>query len=162
MSMPESAAPSVGADNPPSRDQSELPIEVTTGSGNVFRDLGFADPEAELAKADARIAREDAEAAAAIDDGWEWAVVEIMGHRRHAGRVREEERFGAKLLRIDIPNKGDPDAHGWTTHYYPGSALFSFSPAERDAVLRINRPHAAPARLSFSGPDGAFDDEEVF
>ena len=30
-------------------------------------------------------------------DGWEWAVVEIFGHRRHAGRTREEERFGAKM-----------------------------------------------------------------
>ena len=31
-------------------------------------------------------------------DGFEWAIVEVLGHRKHAGRVREEERFGAKML----------------------------------------------------------------
>lgn len=46
------------------------------------------------------------------EEGWEWAVVEVFGHRRHAGRTREEERFGAKMLRIDVPNKGDPATHG--------------------------------------------------
>ena len=40
--------------------------------------------------------------------GWEWMLVEIMGHRTHWGRSREEERFGAKMLRIDVPVKGDP------------------------------------------------------
>ncbi len=51
------------------------------------------------------------------EDGWEWAIVEIFGHRRHAGRAREEERFGAKMLRIDVPVKGDPATHGWETHW---------------------------------------------
>ena len=42
-------------------------------------------------------------------DGFEWAIVEVLGHRKHAGRVREEERFGAKMLRIDVPVHGDCD-----------------------------------------------------
>ncbi len=33
---------------------------------------------------------------------FEWAIVEIFGHRRHAGRTIEEERFGAKMLRVDV------------------------------------------------------------
>lgn len=33
----------------------------------------------------------------------QWAVVELMGHVRLAGRISEEERFGSKLGRIDIP-----------------------------------------------------------
>lgn len=57
----------------------------------------------------------------AEDDGWQWAIVEIFGHRKHAGRTREEERFGAKMLRIDVPIDGDP-AKGWTTIYYGGSS----------------------------------------
>ena len=65
-----------------------------------------------------------AEATPAEADGWSWAVLEVFGHRRHSGRVREEERFGAKMLRIDVPNQGDPAAHGWTTHLYGGSAIF--------------------------------------
>jgi hypothetical protein len=37
-----------------------------------------------------------------------WAIVELMGHVRIAGRVSEEERFGAKLGRIDIPKSPSP------------------------------------------------------
>lgn len=32
-----------------------------------------------------------------------WAVVELMGHVKLAGRLTEEEKFGAKLGRPDIP-----------------------------------------------------------
>lgn len=117
--------------------------EITTGSGNVFRDLGFADPEAELAAADAKLA-----AQTDVDDGWEWMIVEVMGHRRHAGRVREVERFGAKFMRVDVPNKGDPEAHSWTTRFYPPGSLFGFTPADRDAVMAVNKPYEAPARVA--------------
>lgn len=97
-------------------------------------------------------------------DGWEWAILEIFGHRRHAGRIREEERFGAKLLRIDVPNKGDPAANGWTTHYYGGSSIFSLTPADEAAVMRANKPYDAPARLTYREPDddGGGDDSDEF
>lgn len=96
------------------------------------------------------------------NDGWEWAVVEIFGHRRHAGRTREEERFGAKMLRIDIPVKGDPETHGWQTHYYGGSSIFSFSLATEEAVMRANKPYEPASRLAFRNdePDVDLDDEE--
>lgn len=32
-----------------------------------------------------------------------WAVVELMGHVKLAGRLTEEEKFGAKMGRLDIP-----------------------------------------------------------
>lgn len=35
-----------------------------------------------------------------------WCVLELLGHRRLAGRVTEEERFGVKLGRIDVPIAG--------------------------------------------------------
>jgi hypothetical protein len=38
-----------------------------------------------------------------------WAVVELMGHVKMAGRVSEEERFGAKMGRIEIPQSPDPN-----------------------------------------------------
>lgn len=85
--------------------------------------------------------------------GWEWAIVEIFGHRRHAGRTREEERFGAKMLRIDIPNKGDPAANGWTTHYYGGSSIFSFSLSDEASCLAANRPYEPASRITFRGDD---------
>jgi hypothetical protein len=94
------------------------------------------------------------------DDGFEWAIVEIFGHRRHAGRTREEEKFGAKMLRIDVPNKGDPAAHGWTSHYYGGAAIFSFSPTDEATALHINAPYAPASRLTFQPNDDAEDAEQ--
>lgn len=35
-----------------------------------------------------------------------WAVVELMGHVKLAGKLTEEERFGAKMGRLDIPVHG--------------------------------------------------------
>ena len=99
------------------------------------------------------------DAPAPEDDGWEWAVVEIMGHRRHAGRTREVERFGAKMVRVDVPTKGDPTVHGWTTHFYPGSALFSFTPSDEATCLRMNKPYEAASPYALTHEGDAADDE---
>lgn len=93
-------------------------------------------------------------------DGWEWMLVEIMGHRTHWGRARQEERFGAKMLRIDVPVKGDAVAHGWSTHYYGGASIFSFTLTDEATVMARNKPYEAPARLTFSPSDDDGDDSE--
>lgn len=97
------------------------------------------------------------------DDGWEWAVVEVMGHRRHAGRTREVERYGIKMIRVDVPTKGDPEANGWTTHFYTGTSLFSVTPCTQEAALKANKPYEPPARLALPArsPDEADEDEEM-
>lgn len=83
----------------------------------------------------------------------EYAVVEVFGHRRHYGRVLEVERFGAKLLRVDIPTEGD-FAKGYTSHLYGGAAIFSFTPTDRETVERCNRPyHAARPLLARAEDD---------
>lgn len=83
--------------------------------------------------------------ATVADDPWQWATVEIIGlPQAMAGRIREEERFGAKLLRIDIPLKGDPDKFGWETHYYGGLAISSYTVTDQDTVMRANRPYEPP------------------
>jgi hypothetical protein len=86
-------------------------------------------------------------------DDWDWMQVEIMGHREHWGRAREEERFGAKMLRIDIPVKGDPSVHGWATRYYSGPAIFSVTLTDEATVMRKNLPWDAPHRLTYREPD---------
>jgi hypothetical protein len=80
------------------------------------------------------------------DDGWEWATVEIMGHRSHAGRTREVEKFGQKFLRVDVPIDGDP-IKGWRTHLYSGASIFSFSLCTEEVALKANRPYVSPYRL---------------
>lgn len=85
--------------------------------------------------------------------GWEWAMVEIFGHRRHAGRAREEDRFGSKMLRIDVPIKGDPDKNGWETHWYGGSSIFSYTLTDEPSVMRSNRPYEPPSTYRLPAPD---------
>jgi hypothetical protein len=76
----------------------------------------------------------------------EYAIVEIMGHRKHAGRIYDVERFGAKMVRIDVPTEGD-FAKGYTTHFYSGPSIFSITPTDLATVLKMNKPWE-PARLS--------------
>lgn len=85
-------------------------------------------------------------------DGWEWCFLEIMGHRSHWGRSREEERFGAKMIRIDVPIEGDP-TKGWLTHYYGGASIFSYSLSDEATVMKRNKPYERPSRLSLPAPE---------
>lgn len=33
----------------------------------------------------------------------QWAIVDVMGHQRYAGRVTEETLAGAGFIRVDVP-----------------------------------------------------------
>lgn len=100
-----------------------------------------------------------------LDEGFEWAIVEIFGHRKHAGRAREEERFGAKMLRIDVPTIAINQAEAkpvevggiesWTTHWYGGASLFSYTLTDEATVMRINRPYASASR--YIAPPDRYD-----
>lgn len=102
----------------------------------------------------------EATATAADADGWEFAIVEIMGHRRHAGRAREEERFGTKMVRIDIPIDGNAEANGWKTHYYSGASLFSYTLTDEATIVRMNKPYEPPSRVSLPAPANDADFSE--
>ncbi len=111
-------------------------------------------------------APQEASATAATDhgEGWEAGVVEIMGHRQHAGFVREEERFGGKMMRIDVPTSGDPVKPEWKTFWYGAASIFSFALTDADSVYRANRANRerfAPARLSYSGDSSGHDDYDA-
>ncbi|AMS41225.1 hypothetical protein [Aminobacter aminovorans] len=100
------------------------------------------------------------------EDDFEWAIVEIFGHRRHAGRIREEEKFGAKMLRIDVPTLVAPEAaeagkpiefavERWTSHWYGGSSIFSLTLTDEGSVMRVNRPYASASR--YLAPPDRYD-----
>lgn len=68
----------------------------------------------------------------------QWAILELMGHVKLAGRVTEEEHFGAKLGRIDIPNSG-----GFTTQYFSGGSIYRLTPTTEEiarGVAQRNQP----------------------
>lgn len=85
------------------------------------------------------------------------AIVEIMGHQRLAGSVREVVIGGAPMLRVDVPQIGDVAAF---TQYLGGGALFRLTPVSEDLMRRIAvsidaRPVSAwdlrDAQTAFSG-----------
>ena len=62
-----------------------------------------------------------------------WAVVELLGHVRIAGRVSEEERFGTKLGRIDVPQLDG----GFVTQYFSGSSLYRMTPCTEEVARAV-------------------------
>jgi len=58
-----------------------------------------------------------------------WAILELMGHVRLAGRVSEVERFGSKLGRIDIPNED-----GFITQFFGGSSVYRITFVTEDVA----------------------------
>lgn len=62
-----------------------------------------------------------------------WAVVEIMGHKRIAGRVTEEPIAGTNMLRIDVPEVDGRPAY---TVYHGGSAIYGITPCSEELARR--------------------------
>lgn len=71
-----------------------------------------------------------------------WAIVELMGHLRLAGKLTEEERFGAKMGRLDIP-----DGDGFVTRYFGGASVYSITIVS-EAVARHVRKSTQPEPVS--------------
>lgn len=80
-----------------------------------------------------------------------WAVLELMGHRRLGGYVRETTAFGSALCRIDVPEvDGQPAA----TQFYTASAIYCLTPTTEEiarAVARGSRP-APVSRFELPSP----------
>lgn len=119
------------------------------------------------------LAAETAETSAT--DGFDWMMVEIFGHRKHWGKGIEVERFGSKMLRIDIPTvewstpadgeQAQPVITGWTTMFYGGASIFSNALSDEATVLKANTPYRSPYRASLPAPadhdgEGEYDDED--
>jgi hypothetical protein len=74
-----------------------------------------------------------------------WAILELMGHRRLAGYVREVELAGAGVLRLDVPDptlQGVPvdplDPQHWTaTQFYSPAALYCLTPTTEDVARKV-------------------------
>ena len=97
-----------------------------------------------------------------------WAVLELMGHVKLAGKVTEEERFGSKMGRIDIPGpvrcacdgtggmndirncpecSGSGQVTGFTTQYFGGSSIYRMTPVSEE-VARAVAANDKPAPIS--------------
>lgn len=68
----------------------------------------------------------------------EWCILELMGHRRLAGWLSEQEIAGRGFLRLDIPC--EPPA----TQYYNPQSVYAITPTT-EAAARSVAKMAQPA-----------------
>lgn len=59
----------------------------------------------------------------------EWCVLELLGHRRLAGRVREVQLAGAGFLRLDIP---ETDGHLAQTQFVSPGSVYALHPTTEE------------------------------
>ncbi len=90
----------------------------------------------------------------------DWAILELMGHRRLGGFVREVELAGAGMLRIDIPREDG----GMTTQFVSPNSLYAMTPtteAIARAVAKRSQPEPAyPWELPQLEAPAPGDDED--
>jgi hypothetical protein len=89
-----------------------------------------------------------------------WAIVELMGHVKIAGKLTEEEHFGAKMGRVDIPTytpctcangpkklvdlptvpcekcHSSGIVQGFTTKFFGGASVYCITPVSEE-VARV-------------------------
>ena len=92
-----------------------------------------------------------------------WACVELMGYRLRYGEVFEVEQYGAKMLRIDIPNPAAPEEP--VSEFYGGSAIYAVTPmSEEICRVKIGARDLRPVKpvtyqISSSEPEASADDD---
>lgn len=98
-----------------------------------------------------------------------WACVEIFGHRKHYGRIKEVERFGTKMLRVDVPVVASApllgDVERFETFLYGGSSIFSLTPMTEEAArgwAERERPRPYKPLDRLPPPDYHDEDERPF
>ena len=64
------------------------------------------------------------------EDAYEgWAILELMGHRRLAGRISSATIAGTTFLRVDIENRAGEHL---ATQFYSGASIYCLTPSTED------------------------------
>lgn len=95
----------------------------------------------------------------------EWAILELLGHVRTAGRVAEVTLFGTAMGRIDIPT---PDG-GMITQFFGGGSVYRMTPTTEEiarVVALSNQPEPVhrwelEAPHDSRTPDDADEDDVI-
>ena len=93
----------------------------------------------------------------------EWCILELMGHRRLAGLVTEQQIAGHGFLRLDVPGEGD----AWSaSQWYSPTSVYCITPTTEEIARKLaagNRPRPA-ARWELEPvkpqPDDGEDEDE--
>ena len=66
----------------------------------------------------------------------EWALLELFGHQRLAGRVTEQQLGGSSFVRVDVPEDGKKK--GWKlSKLYNPSAIYSITPVTEETARLV-------------------------
>ncbi len=61
----------------------------------------------------------------------QWAIVEIMGHQRYAGRVTEQAVGGANFVRVDVPAGTDREPF---TKLFGSAAVYALTIVDEETA----------------------------
>jgi hypothetical protein len=71
-----------------------------------------------------------------------WAIIELFGHSKIAGRCTEENIAGTNMLRVDVPETKNQPAF---TKYYGSAAIYAINPVdEKTAIMAAENVQVAP------------------
>ena len=85
-----------------------------------------------------------------------YAIVELFGHARIAGRVTEQVIAGQGFLRVDVPllpTRGDMPAEQGFTRLFGPSAIYSITPVSEEIAMRAAQSmRVAPVNVYLALP----------
>ncbi|RTL03724.1 hypothetical protein EKK58_12240 [Candidatus Dependentiae bacterium] len=84
----------------------------------------------------------------------EWAVVEIMGHKRFAGHVTEQSVGGAGFIRVDVPEislRAGEVLPAFTKFFGAGS-IYSLTPCTEETARKFAASFRAEAFARYELP----------
>ena len=74
-----------------------------------------------------------------------WAIVDIFGHQKFAGRVTEQSIGGASFVRIDIPQVEDHPAY---TKLFGAAAIYCITPTTEELARKaVDYCHSEPISI---------------
>lgn len=78
----------------------------------------------------------------------QWAIVEVMGHKKYAGRVTEQQIAGAGLVRVDVPEvKVGEKVHPAYTKLIGPSSIYCITPVTEELARK------AASRIAYESGD---------
>jgi hypothetical protein len=93
-----------------------------------------------------------------------WAIVEVMGHSRYAGRVTEQAVGGCNFVRVDVPECEGSQAF---TKLLGQASIFAMTPVTEEVARHVAKSIRAQPVHVFDLPSrsataiGHDDDEET-
>ncbi len=67
-----------------------------------------------------------------------WVILELMGHRKLGGYLKEEAIAGTSFIRIDVI---DVAGKSVATQYYSASAIYCISPCTQELAVQFGITH---------------------